>query len=208
MNKVTLHDSFVPTGINAAFVNAVTAGAGAVWIDLYQAVTTKGGRCVQGGGCTSVAVAGLIQSGGFGSFSVTKVTLRTHALPEFSGGAEGRIKAASDSAYRKLLSQFVRFYRESLFNPHWGEQAVLEPGNILKLSMVFQGLTGPQSREIWEPFFASVKSSPQDFTIMENLRAGALEARKWWQFNEGDSLIHDPRAGAPKHHGWWKGDQD
>ena len=48
---------------------AVTAGAGAVWIDLYHAVTSEAGRYVQGGGCTDVGVAGLVQSGGFGSFS-------------------------------------------------------------------------------------------------------------------------------------------
>jgi hypothetical protein len=40
-----------------------------MWIDAYDAVTTKAGRYVQGGGCTTVGVAGLIQSGGFGSFS-------------------------------------------------------------------------------------------------------------------------------------------
>src|SRR5206468_5164323 len=32
-------------------------------------VVTEGGRDVQGGGCATVGVAGLIQSGGFGSFS-------------------------------------------------------------------------------------------------------------------------------------------
>jgi len=32
-------------------------------------VTTKAGRYVQGGGCLTVGAAGLIQSGGFGSFS-------------------------------------------------------------------------------------------------------------------------------------------
>src|SRR5437660_7207117 len=40
-----------------------------MWIDVYDAVTIKAGRYVQGGGCTTVGVAGLIQSGGFGSFS-------------------------------------------------------------------------------------------------------------------------------------------
>ena len=35
----------------------------------YNAVTTKAGRYVQGGGCATVGVVGLIQSGGFGSFS-------------------------------------------------------------------------------------------------------------------------------------------
>src|SRR5262245_4139593 len=34
-----------------------------------DAVTTRGGRYVQGGECTTVGVAGLIQSGGFGNFS-------------------------------------------------------------------------------------------------------------------------------------------
>ena len=36
---------------------------------MLHAVTTKAGRYVQGGGCATVGVAGLIQSGGFGSFS-------------------------------------------------------------------------------------------------------------------------------------------
>ena len=39
---------------------AVTVGAGAMWIDAYDAVTTRGGRYVQGGGCTTVGVAGLV----------------------------------------------------------------------------------------------------------------------------------------------------
>src|SRR5262245_58990446 len=71
MNKVTLHDAFVGDGCQgkASPVPAVTAESGAVWIDMYHAVTTEGGRYVQGGGCTDVGVAGLVQSGGFGSFS-------------------------------------------------------------------------------------------------------------------------------------------
>jgi hypothetical protein len=47
----------------------VTVGAGATWLPVYDAVSVKGGRYVQGGGCLTVGVAGLIQSGGFGSFS-------------------------------------------------------------------------------------------------------------------------------------------
>ena len=71
MNKVTLHDAFVGKDCegHAAAVPAVSAGAGAVWMDLYNAVTMQAGRYVQGGGCTDVGVAGLVQSGGFGSFS-------------------------------------------------------------------------------------------------------------------------------------------
>lgn len=71
MKKITLHGAFVPRGCEGkiAPVHAVTAEAGAMWSDVYDAVTIKGGRYVQGGGCTTVGVAGLVQSGGFGSFS-------------------------------------------------------------------------------------------------------------------------------------------
>ncbi len=71
MNAVTLHDGFTPAGLQGvqAPTPAVSVGAGAMWMDVYDAVTTKGGRYVQGGGCTTVGVAGLVQSGGFGSFS-------------------------------------------------------------------------------------------------------------------------------------------
>jgi FAD/FMN-containing dehydrogenase len=71
MNAVVLHDAFVPQGCGGKLrpEPAVSIEAGAMWIDAYQAVTTQGGRYVQGGGCTTVGVAGLVQSGGFGSFS-------------------------------------------------------------------------------------------------------------------------------------------
>jgi FAD/FMN-containing dehydrogenase len=71
LNEIALHEDFVPqdcTG-HVAPTPAVTVGAGCMWIDVYNAVTTEAGRYVQGGGCTTVGVAGLIQSGGFGSFS-------------------------------------------------------------------------------------------------------------------------------------------
>jgi FAD/FMN-containing dehydrogenase len=71
MNKIVLHDGFVGQGCAGvqAPQPAATIEAGAVWMDAYDAVTTVGGRYVQGGGCATVGVAGLIQSGGFGSFS-------------------------------------------------------------------------------------------------------------------------------------------
>ncbi|MGZ3898309.1 MAG: FAD-dependent oxidoreductase [Flavisolibacter sp.] len=71
MNKIVLHDRFVAKGCGN-YQNpqtAVTIEAGAMWGQVYDTVTTKSGRYVQGGGCTTVGVAGLIQSGGFGSFS-------------------------------------------------------------------------------------------------------------------------------------------
>jgi len=71
MNRIVSHDAFVPQGCAGKVTPqpAVTVEAGAIWMHVYDAVTTRGGRYVQGGGCATVGVAGLIQSGGFGSFS-------------------------------------------------------------------------------------------------------------------------------------------
>jgi FAD/FMN-containing dehydrogenase len=71
MKDVALHAAFVPRGCNGRIPPrpAVTVGAGAIWGQVYSAVTTRAGRYVQGGGGATVGVAGLIQSGGFGSFS-------------------------------------------------------------------------------------------------------------------------------------------
>ncbi|HET9624579.1 MAG TPA: FAD-binding protein [Kofleriaceae bacterium] len=72
MRKVDLADAFVPHGCPATTpaVSTVTVGAGARWLEAYQAVTVEHGRYVQGGGCTSVGAAGgFLQGGGFGSWS-------------------------------------------------------------------------------------------------------------------------------------------
>ncbi len=255
MNEVTLRDAFVGTGCAGRFapVPAVSVEAGAVWIDVYNAVTTAGGRYVQGGSCATVGVAGLIQSGGFNSFSkgfgsaaaglleaeivtadgqirvvnagtepdlfwaikgggggtfgvVTRVTLRTHDLPEYFGYAGGTIKAKSDAAFMHLITHFIRFYREQLFNPHWGEHVHFGPDNTLEISMVSQGLDDAQVGAAWRPFFDWVRAAPADFSVVSPLRSGAWDSRHWWD-TAGDSWIRDTREGAPAHRGWNKGDQ-
>jgi len=97
MNQVTLHDAFMPQGCDGktAPVPAVTAGAGAMWIDLYHAVTTVAGRYVQGGGCTSVGTAGLVQSGGFGSFSKGFGTAAAHLLEAEVVTADGKVRTVN-----------------------------------------------------------------------------------------------------------------
>jgi FAD/FMN-containing dehydrogenase len=69
LDAVAVHDAFSPVGSGAAPVPAVSVGAGCMWLHAFQAVTGGAGRYVQGGGCTTVGVAGLVQGGGFGSFS-------------------------------------------------------------------------------------------------------------------------------------------
>jgi FAD/FMN-containing dehydrogenase len=62
---------------------------------VYNAVTTKGGRYVQGGGCATVGVAGLIQSGGFGSFSKNYGTAAGGLLEAEIVTADGRARIAN-----------------------------------------------------------------------------------------------------------------
>ena len=97
MNQVALHHAFVPQGCEGkmAPMPAVTAGAGAMWIDLYHAVTTVAGRYVQGGGCTSVGTAGLVQSGGFGSFSKGFGTAAANLLEAEVVTADGRVRTVN-----------------------------------------------------------------------------------------------------------------
>src|SRR5260370_26813914 len=68
---VLLHDAFVGAGCEERMAPqpAVSIEAGAIWRHVYNEVTTRGDRYVQGGGCLTVGVAGLIQGGGFGSSS-------------------------------------------------------------------------------------------------------------------------------------------
>jgi len=262
MNQITMHDAFVGKGCNdkQAPQPAVTVESGAVWMHAYDMVTTKGGRYVQGGGCATVGVAGLIQSGGFGSFSknygtaaaglieaevvtadgqvrianscqnadlywglkgggggslgvITKVTLRTRELPEFFGGAFGKIKAASDDAFRKLIARLIGFYNDALFDRHWGEQIEFKRDNSVDIHMVFCGLDQKRAQEVWQPFIKWLGESSQDFTVESPLTVLALPARHFWdaQFfkkNLPSAIRPDSRAGAPESNFYWAGDAE
>ena len=68
MNAIEVHGAFKPAGTAAAGVPAISLGAGCIWLHAYQAASAAK-RYVQGGGCTTVGVGGLLLGGGFGSFS-------------------------------------------------------------------------------------------------------------------------------------------
>ena len=260
MNAVTLHDAFVSAGCtgNAEPQPAVSIEPGAIWGHVYNQVMTNAGRYVQGGGCMTVGVVGLILGGGFGSCSkafgqagaslleaevvtadgdikiansctnpdlfwalkgggagfgiVTRVTLRTHPLPEFMGGVFATIKASSDDAYRRLIARVMEFYTQALFNPHWGEQLGFGPSGALSIAMVHQGLDQQQAEGTWRPFFDWVSASPQDFSIASAPRIISGPARRFWDPAALKSfpgfVIPDDRRGAPEGNIFYAGDLD
>ena len=260
MRDISIQNGFVPQGCRATHTPqpAVTVGAGTIWLQAYDAVTTKAGAYVQGGGCTTVGVAGLIQSGGFGSFSkhygtaasglleaevvtadgkvrianactnpdlfwalkgggggtfaaVSKLTLRLRDLPELAGGANFTVKASSDDAYRRLIRQFVGFYRDALFNDHWGEQAHFSPDNKLEISMVHLGLETEASRKIWQPFLDWIAQASAAYKIESEPIIGSMPFRHWWDVDwrkehHQDVFKADSRSGASSQNVWWNGD--
>lgn len=259
MNEITLHEAFVGDGCagQQAPQAAVTVGAGNIWMRTYHAVVTDAGRYVQGGGCATVGVAGLIQSGGFGSFSkrygtaagslleaevvtadgvarianactnadlfwalkgggggslgiVTRITLRTHELPEYFGAVTLSVKASSDAAFRRLIARFVAFYPQQLFNAHWGEQVAMRPDNTLEVAMVFQGLDQAGAAVAWQPFLDWIASRPQDYALTTPAHVVALPARHLWdpaylRQNLPSAILPDDRPGAPESNVFWVG---
>jgi FAD/FMN-containing dehydrogenase len=105
MNGIVSHEAFVPQGCTATLAPqpAVTVEAGAIWMHVYDAVTTRGGRYVQGGGCATVGVAGLIQSGGFGSFSKNYGLAAASLLEAEVVTADGAVRIANTCTNPELF---------------------------------------------------------------------------------------------------------
>lgn len=258
MDQIELHDHFVAKGCDAAPTSAVSVGAGCIWLHVYQAVCVAAGRYVQGGGCTTVGVAGLVQGGGFGSFSkafglasaslleaevvtadgkvrvvnacrepdlfwalkgggggtfgiVTRLTLRTHELPQTFGAVRLAVQAENDAAFEQLLSTFLGFYRDALMNPNWGEQARATTDRRLVIEMVFQGLGASDAKSIWAPFLERIAANREDWKVINSFAALEAPARSFW--DAGYLSAHIPqaiaqgeRAGGRPDDYWWAGD--
>ena len=185
---------------------AVSVGAGTLWFHAYDAVTTRGGRYVQGGGCATVGVPGLVQGGGFGSFSkrygmaaaslleaevvtadgvvrvanacthpdlfwalkggggpsfgvVTRLTLRTHALPadvrrgaDDAPGGLGCGVPAADPPVRGVL-------RGVADEPALGRAGPARTAQPDGVQMLFEGLDRAQAEEVWRPFLAEARAA-------------------------------------------------
>jgi FAD/FMN-containing dehydrogenase len=105
MNAITVHDAFVGAGCAGRErpQPAVTVEAGAIWGHVYQEVVVKRGRYVQGGGCLTVGVAGLIQSGGFGSFSKRYGLAAAGLLEAEVVTADGAVRIANGCTNHELF---------------------------------------------------------------------------------------------------------
>ena len=94
-----------------------------------------------------------LKGGGGGTFGiVTKATLALHPLPDTMGKYLISINVKDDATLKELISQFLTFYRKSLHNPHWGEQAKFYPDRSVELALALQDLSLEEVESIWAPF--------------------------------------------------------
>lgn len=246
MNKVDLHDAFIEAG---------SIGSGAMWIDVYNTVTTIGGRYVQGGGCATVGVAGFIQAGGFGLFSkkfgtgaanlleaevvaadgrilivnkynysdlfwaikggggptfgiVTRITLCTYDLTKFFGLSVGVVMAKTDEAFKRLITQFIEFYSNSLFNPDWGNEINVGADNTLSISLACCDLGSDEINTVWKPFLEWVNEAPNNLIWKKPFQVTSFDPRFFWDIKHNPMIKSDSRPGVPSYHGWFSENQN
>src|SRR5262249_28180033 len=103
MHAIELHDAFVPQGCKVPPRPAVTIQAGARWLDVYDALTTRLGRYVQGGGCCTVGVVGLLAGGGFCTFSKNYGMAAANLLEAEVVTANGKVCIANAGTHPDLF---------------------------------------------------------------------------------------------------------
>jgi Berberine and berberine like len=148
-----------------------------------------------------------LKGGGGGTFGVvTRLTLRTHPLPDYFGAVFTTITAKSDSAYLTLVEQMISFYRDHLLNPHWGEQVHFGYGPQVGISMLFQGLTATQAEQTWAPLFAWVAARTADYTLTKPVFL-TFPARDFWNpavvGQTPGLVVPDKLPGAPSYYYYW-----
>ncbi|HEX4200862.1 MAG TPA: FAD-binding oxidoreductase [Chthoniobacterales bacterium] len=176
---------------------------------LEAEIVTADGEVRIANACTNPDLFWAIKGGGGGSFGVlTKLTLRTRDLPDFFGVVIATIQAKSDTAFRDLIHEFIDFYRDHLFNPHWGETVSCSGNNQLAITMSVQGLAKSEVENLWKPFFDRIKKSPEKYTIASDPIISAIPARKYWDADffkkyAPEVVSPDFREGASDKHYWW-----
>lgn len=122
-----------------------------------------------------------LKGGGGGTFGVvTRLTLRTHELPQTIGAILFSVVAKSDSGWRDLVSQVIRFYAEALHNPTWGEQLRFSPGRKLGVSMLFRGLTADAARAVWLPLLSWIAEHPDEYRLEGEPFVLAAPGSQFW----------------------------
>ncbi|MEO8921732.1 MAG: hypothetical protein ABI330_02685 [Caldimonas sp.] len=208
-----MHDGRVAGLIQSGGFGSFSKAFGLASGSLLEAeVVTADGAVRIANACTEPELFWGLKGGGGGSLGVvTRVTLRVHDLPEEFGAVNMTIKAASAPAFRRLIGMTLDFCSAHLISPHWGEQIRMRPDNVLKVEMVFQGLSRSEVQAVWRPFMDAVDASADYKIEFSPLKIVATSARTFWAPTLVKRLLgfisRDDRSGAPSGNVFWPGDQ-
>lgn len=149
-----------------------------------------------------------IRGGGGGTFGiVTRLTLRTFPLPTSFGAVMFKLKATDESTWRALVEQTLRFYRDKLHRPEWGEQISFSPEHQLSVSMLCHSLDEQRIRATWAPLFAWIEDQGDRLKFEQEPLVIALQGRQLWDPEFLTKLpgitIADDRPGADPNNIFW-----
>ena len=175
---------------------------------LEAEIVTADGAVRIANACTNPDLFWAMKGGGGGTFGVaTRLTMRTHPLPQYFGNVFTMIQALSDATFRRLIGQFLIFYADSLLNPNWGDVVRVRRDNVLVVEMSFQGLDQEQAQAVWQPFLGTVAAAGSDFDFTIAPRIVAMPARQIWDpthMRARNAGLVDDRPGAPAENLYWE----
>ncbi len=229
MNAIALHDAFVAQGCAGKFAAspAVTLGAGAMWMDAYNAVTTRAGRYVQGGGCTTVGVAGLIQSGGFGNFSKHFGMASASLLEADIVTADGALRTVNACKNSDLfwalkgggggsLGVVTRLTLRTFDLPEFfgGASATIKASSDGAFRRLIDRFVAFYAQDLFNPHWGESVSIRPDNRLKISMVCAGLESAQaaavwrpffdWIAASPGDFTLTDkPDVGSGPARGWW-----
>ena len=154
-----------------------------------------------------------LRGGGGGTFGVvTRLTLRTYALPSFVGSVQLTVTSTDDAAYASLVRRMVAHYAKALFNPAWGEQIRFSPQRRMRVSMVCVGLEQEAMEAAWQPLLEWVAARPEAYALEQPPRFVRIPGDKIWNptfLRSVPGMVRvDDRPGASSDNVYWADNAD
>jgi FAD/FMN-containing dehydrogenase len=150
-----------------------------------------------------------LKGGGAGFGITTRLTLATRDLPETFGFIGFAMKARDEKAYRALIETFLRFTRDHLINPQWGEQVHFGPDYQMFVKMTFMEKSADEARALWQPLLKLTETD--DYTFSEEPVIYAVPAQKWWDLDfrardYPETIVLDQASSYQGKRFFWNGD--
>lgn len=152
-----------------------------------------------------------LRGGGGSTFGiVARTTLLAHPIPNNTGTVSGTIVAKDDAAYEDVVGAVVAFYPAALDNPSWGEQIRFRTDRTVEFALTFLDLSRAAAEATFATLLEPLRAQPDRFEVDVSFVEIPFERLwdvTWWQENDPDFVVLDPRPNQPDNQYWWSGNQ-